>query len=157
MSPGPAQAPTPRRILLVEDEPDIRDSLKDLLESSLPGVEVTTAASAREGLRLLPDLAPHLVVSDYRMPGEDGLEFLAAARKQAPHTPRVLMTAFPDLSVALRGINEAHIETFLPKPLDVTDALERITQLLARIDAKRDTARTLARALAKHAEPTSDS
>lgn len=152
MRPGPAQAPQPRRILLVEDEPDIRDSLKDLFESGLPFVEVTTAADAEEGLRILADLAPHLVVSDYRMPGEDGLAFLAKAKERAPHTPRVLMTAYPDLSVALRGINEAHIETFLPKPLDVADALERMTKLLARIDAKRENARTLAKAFSKATE-----
>lgn len=151
MDSGPAQAqpPPPRRILLVEDEPDIRDSMKDLLEASLPGVHVTTAESAAEGLRLLPDLAPHLVVSDYRMPGEDGLHFLAAARRQAPHTPRVLMTAYPDLTVALRGINEAHVHTFLAKPLDVTSTLQRIADILEKIDAQQDEARKLARALRK--------
>ena len=83
-----------RRILLVEDEPDIRASLKDLLEMQIPDLLVETAATGAEGLRMMPKVRPHLIITDYKMPGMNGLEFLAASRALAPETPRILMTAF---------------------------------------------------------------
>ena len=94
-----------RRILLVEDEPDIRASLKDLLEMQIPGAQVATAGNGAEGLQEIQRSRPHVIITDYKMPGMNGLEFLQAARAYAPETPRMMMTAYPDLEVATRAIN----------------------------------------------------
>lgn len=137
----------PRRILLVEDEPDIRQSLKDLMEMQIPELSVTTAENGHEALRLLPEVRPTLIITDFKMPGMNGLEFLAAARALAPETPRVLMTAYPDLEIASRAINEAHIENFLAKPVEPDEMIQKVVRIFqieeARVDKERQLARTI--------------
>jgi YesN/AraC family two-component response regulator len=136
-----------RRILLVEDEPDIRASLKDLIEMQIPGAQVSTAANGAEGLRELATCRPHLIITDFKMPGMNGLEFLQAARSQAPETPRMMMTAYPDLDVATRAINEAHIENFLAKPIEPDEMIAKIVRIFQVLESKVDKERELARTL----------
>lgn len=138
---------TARRVLVVEDEPDIRDSLKDLLEMGIPDLTVDLAANGAEGLRALQATPTHLIITDYKMPGMNGLEFLAAARAMAPETPRILMTAFPDLEIATRAINEAHIENFLAKPVDPDEILAKVTRVFQMEEARHEKERSLARTL----------
>ena len=125
-----------RRILVVEDEQDIRDLLKELLESSVPSVEVSLAPTGGDGLRMMELDAFDLIITDFKMPGMNGLEFLQAARARSPDTPRVLMTAFPDLDIAVRSINEAHIENFFAKPLDPDEIVEKVTRILDMQEAR---------------------
>ncbi len=138
---GPME-PLARTVLVVDDQEDILESLKDLLETSLDGVEVRTALSGKEALGILERERIDLIVTDYKMPGMDGLEFLEASRTPAPKTPRILMTAFPDLELAIKAINEARIENFFTKPLDpheiikvVEDTLERVRSQIQREQA----------------------
>lgn len=135
------------RILIVDDEPDILESLQDLFAADLPEVDVTTAESGQDALDALSQNAHDLVISDYKMPGMDGLELLRRVRQEAPQVPRVLMTAFPDLTIAIDAINEASVENFFVKPLEPDDIIDQIrTMLTARLQqAQRDQA--LARAL----------
>ncbi len=109
-------------ILVVDDEPDILTSLKDVLEAHFGTVTVHTAASGKDGLAILDKETIELVIADYRMPGMDGLEFLTKCREAAPDVPRILITAYPELDAAVRAINEAQIQNFLTKPI-LPDAL----------------------------------
>lgn len=109
-------------ILVVDDEPDILVSLKDVLEAHLGSVKVHTAASGKDGLPILQAGGVDLIIADYRMPGMDGLEFLTKCRETAPDVPRILITAYPELDAAVRAINEAQIQNFLTKPI-LPDAL----------------------------------
>ena len=136
-----------RRILLVEDEEDIRLSLKELLETSLDRVEVALAANGEEGLQHVRDAPPDLIISDYKMPGMTGLDFLEAARAFLPDTPKVLITAFPDLDLAVKAINDAHIENFLQKPLDPEVVVQKVDRILRMQAARREKERALARGL----------
>lgn len=144
--------PPPRRILLVEDEEDIRLALKDLLETSLERVEVALAEDGAAGLRAVQRLRPDLIISDYKMPGMSGLDFLQAARAYAPDTPRILITAFPDLDLAVRSINDAHIENFLQKPLDPGVVVEKVERILHLQAARHEKERALARGLKELSE-----
>ena len=119
-----------QRILVVDDEPDILEALKLLLEGTLDNVLVRTAVSGPDALGVLKAEPMNLVISDYKMPGMDGLEFLREMQQVAPHVPRILMTAYPDLEVALRAIRETSIENFVTKPFDTAHFLYVVASIL---------------------------
>lgn len=106
------------RILVVDDEPDLVMAIRTWLESSLP-VQVDVAFSAAEGLQALRRPAPvSLVISDYRLPGMDGLHFLRRVQELRPDVPRVLMTAYADVQVVADAVNHAKACRFLRKPME---------------------------------------
>lgn len=117
-------------VLLVDDEPDIRESLKLLLEASLENIEVATAESGAIALDTLSRRNIDLIITDYKMPGMNGLEFLGRAQRIAPKVPRILVTAFPDLEIAIKAINEAGIENFFTKPFEPEQVLDVVRELL---------------------------
>lgn len=143
----PASEPRRQTILIVDDEEDIRDSLKALLESSVEGADVVVAAHGQEALATLRSTQIDLVISDYKMPGMNGLELLGAIGRAAPHTPRILVTAFPDLEIAIRAINEAGIENFFTKPFDPDQVVNVVRALLFEQRAQELRTRSFARSL----------
>lgn len=135
--------PAARRdvVLVVDDEPDILASVGRWLSHAVPGVEVVTAPSGDEALRMLGERRVDLILTDYVMPGLDGVHFLRQARQRAPNVPRVLMTAFADEKVAIRAINEGSVERFLRKPLELGVLSSLVGDLLR--DGRRDAAEHL--------------
>jgi response regulator RpfG family c-di-GMP phosphodiesterase len=105
-------------ILIVDDEPDIRDMISDLLQATLGKIRCLTAPSGPEALEVLATQPVGIILCDFRMPQMDGVDFLAKAYRLAPQALRFLMTAYPELDVPVAAINEAHIDAFLTKPLD---------------------------------------
>lgn len=90
-------------ILLVDDEADIRETLTEILETRL-GAKVHSADSGKAGLEVLRNNRGDvdLIVTDFRMPGMNGLQFLAEAEKVAPGVPHVMVTAFDVIDSAIR-------------------------------------------------------
>jgi DNA-binding NtrC family response regulator len=104
-------------VLCVDDEPDVLEGLRDVLHRSF---DVRVAGSGAEGLEILrngPDSFA-VVISDMRMPGMTGSEFLRAARVIASDTVRMLLTGQADVDAAIRAVNDAHLFRFLTKPCD---------------------------------------
>jgi adenylate cyclase len=139
--------PTPHTILIVDDEPDILDSLKELLEGAVPNVEVQTATDGVAGLEVLASHPVKIIISDFKMAGMNGLEFLRQARDQAPNVARILITAFPDLQIAIEAINKAAIENFFTKPLDPDEVVRVVANMLEKKVREMQRDRAFARAM----------
>jgi CheY-like chemotaxis protein len=118
--PRPGQA-----ILLVDDEEDICSSFRLLAEAQLPGVQVHTATSPEEGLETLQRQPVGAVISDYRMPGMDGVEFLRRVRELQPEARRILLTAVEgDPS----GVEPGLVHAFVPKMAAPREMMQRLRQ-----------------------------
>lgn len=104
---------TKGKVLCVDDEPNILRSLKWMLQKEF---EVHTATSGQAGLMLLADHDFDVVISDQRMPGMMGSEFLREVRKQSPRSMRILLTGYSDLQAILRSVNESEVFRFISKP-----------------------------------------
>ena len=103
-------------ILIVDDQPLILHVLKEILSRS-PYI-VRTALSANEALELMKQEPIDVVISDERMPGMQGSEFLTIVRGKYPDTVRIILTGHASVESAIRAINEGEIFRFLTKPVN---------------------------------------
>lgn len=107
-------ATLPEKILFVDDEPEVINSFRRQLRGKL---NIHAAGSGDEGLAKLDQLGPFaVVVSDLKMPGMNGVEFLSQVNKVAPQTVRILLTGYADVNSAVAAVNESNIFRFLTKP-----------------------------------------
>ena len=103
------------RILVVDDDSAIRDSLKMVLEYE--GYEVMLAATGDEGVKLVEREAPDLVFLDIKMPGMDGLEVLQKLEHMVETTPIVVISGHADMATAVKAIKLGAFD-FIGKPLE---------------------------------------
>ncbi len=116
------------RILLIDDDPDLGDMLRDYLGRY--GFEVRTAAAGSEGLARLGQEAVDLVILDVRLPDDDGFEVLKRLRAQST-VPVILLTGLDDRSDRVVGL-ELGADDYLGKPFDPRELLARIRAVLRR-------------------------
>ena len=102
------------KLLLVDDEPNLTSALVRSLDRSQ--FEIFTTDSAQKGLMILAGNEIDVVVSDERMPGMTGSQFLSEVRKQWPQTIRMILSGQADLEAAVRALNEGEVYRFLLKP-----------------------------------------
>jgi len=125
-------------LLLIDDEVDVQYSFRRIFDAS--DIELHTASSGEEGLRLIPTLKPDLVLSDIRMAGLNGLETLRRIRQLDPQLPVILMTAYGTTQTAIEAMKLGAYDYVL-KPFDVP----RLKLLVASaLKAARDTRQTVA-------------
>ena len=117
-----------RKVLFVDDEPHVTDSLKRALRKE--PYEVQSANSAESALKILAREPVDVVISDEKMPGMQGSEFLAVVCKQYPETIRIILTGQGSMEAAIRAINEGEIYRFLTKPCNEVDLAITIRQAL---------------------------
>jgi CheY-like chemotaxis protein len=111
------------RVLIVDDEPDIRATVSAMLE--IEGYRVDEAINGADALRVLEDRLPDLILLDMRMPVLDGWGFARELRERGHRTPIVVMTAARD---AARWASEIAASAFVAKPFgfdDLISAVER--------------------------------
>ncbi len=119
-------------ILVVDDEPFILEMLEDYLKEQYT---VLTASTAEEALQILHDHPEiDIIISDQRMPGMSGIEFLKKSLETHPNAERIIITAYADLESVLEGLNEARISYYFPKPIDLYQIKLAIQQLVEKID-----------------------
>jgi putative nucleotidyltransferase with HDIG domain len=133
VDPGPSGS-----ILVVDDEPNARRFLADALR--LDGHDLHTAAGARRALVVLKSTAIDLVLTDVRMPGEDGVWLLRAVRSQYPTVPVLLMTGAADPRDALRCLRMGALD-YLLKPLQIGEVRFAVRRALERRRLEMENAR----------------
>lgn len=126
MAVSPSDA---RTVLLVDDEPMVINSIRRALSRSR--FDIRSATSADEGLRMLANDEFAVVVSDHRMPGMCGSEFLGLVRERHPSTMRLMLTGESDIQLAAEAINRAGVFRLLLKPCPTEALIAAIEAALA--------------------------
>ncbi|BDG08030.1 sigma-54-dependent transcriptional regulator [Anaeromyxobacter paludicola] len=125
------------RILIVDDEPNARKGLADILREE--GYDIREATDGEEALAQLVEFAPAAVLTDVRMPRMDGITLLKRARELGSEAVFVMMTAFASIETAVEAMR-AGAENYLVKPLDDKAVLVVLEKALEKLRLKRDTA-----------------
>lgn len=103
------------KVLFVDDEPSILRAIMRLFDEE--EFEVVTAPSGPEGLQLLErEQEIALVISDYRMPGMNGVQFLSEVCRRWPRTLRLVLSGYADTGAVIEAINQGQIYKFIAKP-----------------------------------------
>jgi len=136
MSPEPVTEAT---LLLVDDDEHVRRALKRVLKRAR--CRLIEAGDAGEGLRALEDERVHVVVSDYRMPGMSGVEFLRVVKERWPRVQRVLLTGQADTAAIEEAVNQSEIFRFIWKPWDDAHLILTIQSAIDQYFLVEDNAR----------------
>lgn len=116
------------KILIVDDEPDILDSI-ELCWMDEEDLEVRTAPHATKALEEIQANVPDVVLTDFRMPGMDGIELINRVKEAHPNVVTILMTAYPDPSLNDQA-RAAGCDLFQSKPFDPVAVLEQIRDVV---------------------------
>lgn len=133
----------PRRVLVVDDDPLILRAIQRVLEAQ--GFEVSANLSPEMALAELRETPVGLIISDYMMPGMNGVQFLMEARRICPDAPRLLLTAINDFRVAAEAVNNGEIYRLLAKPWNHAELVNTVRQAYEFGELKRQHARLSAR------------
>lgn len=126
---------TVRQLLLVDDEAYVLKSVARAMRKS--DWQVSAVSSAREALALMQETDFHVVISDYRMPGMDGIEFLSLVTELYPRTLQVLLSGNADLEDLKQAVNNCQIQYFMTKPWDVDELQSVARQLMDEAEYMR--------------------
>ena len=118
-------------LMVVDDEPHVLGSLHDQFRKEYA---VKTFERAPEALQALEEIDPAVVLTDQRMPGMSGVEFLRHVKKTRPEATRLLFTGYADLNAVIDAINQGHVFRYLGKPWDPDDMSLAIRQAVAHHD-----------------------
>ncbi|MCX8086218.1 MAG: EAL domain-containing protein [Rhodocyclaceae bacterium] len=134
--PLPANGDLPSRsLLIVDDEPSILSALRRLLRRE--GYHILTATSGAEGLELLAAHEVGVVISDARMPGMSGAEFLGRVRDMYPDTLRIMLSGYTDLEAVTSAVNRGELFRFISKPWDDAELINIVRDAFRRYELRR--------------------
>lgn len=119
-------------VLCVDDEVNILNALKRLLRKE--PYRLLTAGSAKEGLKLISEEHPQVVICDQRMPEMDGATFLRQVKETYPDVIRITLTGFTDVDSIREAVNQGYIFKFLLKPWNDENLILEIRQALRQYE-----------------------
>ena len=126
--------PTEWKIILIDDEQDIRDVVSMTLRDA--GYEVFTAEDGKTGLDLCMGKNPQIVITDIRMPGMDGLKVLEILKDKSPDIEVIVATAFGEMDVAVRAL-QLDASDFITKPVSHDALFMALKRAKERWSARR--------------------
>ena len=125
----------PLPILVVEDDPDLREALSDTL--TLSRYRVHAAVDGAHAIELLKEHAVGLVITDVQMPNMNGITLLHEIKARWPHLPVLLMTAYGVISQAVEAMREG-ASNYMVKPFDVADLLAQVARYMLPVSFGED-------------------
>ncbi|MFN3580627.1 MAG: response regulator [Pseudomonas sp.] len=129
------------RIQIVDDEPNVLNSLRRVLRSDQWQLEC--CSNPHEALEALQHDEYAVIISDYQMPGLDGVTYLRFARQRQPDAVRMVLTGQHDREAMLRAINQAEIHRFLLKPWDDYELRTAVQSAAALYGVRQENRRLL--------------
>ena len=119
-------------ILFVDDEPNVLKALRRIFRQE--NYRILLAESGAKGLEIIQSETVQVVVSDYKMPGMTGAEFLKAVKELFPQTIRIMLTGYADVDAVMGAINEGAVYKFITKPWNDDDLRLTISLALEQFD-----------------------
>jgi DNA-binding NtrC family response regulator len=119
---------SPPRLIIVDDDPDVRDSIGQAL--SAEGYEIEPAASGLEALEMMRNAAYDVMLLDLRMPGLHGLDVVLQAQDIQPKMAIIIMTAHASVESAVAGIRTDQVVDYLTKPVSLGELLRAMDKAL---------------------------
>lgn len=121
-------------VLLIDDDPVVRSLASGILRKK--GYEVFLAKTGEEGISLVKDRRPELVITDFQMPGLSGIEVVEAIRQVDPQIPVIVLTAYGDTALTIESIQAGAFD-FIEKPINPRELLETVKSGLDTVVASK--------------------
>ena len=125
-------------VLVVDDEEDNLDAFRFAFRKSFT---LHYALGGQQALDLIERIDPAVIVSDQRMPGMNGIDFLRKAKERRPDTVGVLLTAYADLAVLIEAVNSGSVERYIQKPWDSKELTAILRQAIGNFATVRENRR----------------
>ncbi len=116
-----------KKILVIDDEERLRDLYSDILTKR--GFDIITAESAEAAISVMESLIPDMIISDIKMSGMNGIEFLKQVKKEYPNIPFLLITAYADIKDAITALKLGAVD-YLEKPVDLDELIAAVSDTL---------------------------
>jgi DNA-binding NtrC family response regulator len=141
-----------RRILVVDDELPVLHALQRTLRQHVPiqDMSIVIATEPDKALERCGELPFDLVISDYRMPGIDGITFLNMVKQIQPDAVRVMLSASNEFDTIVHAVNEAEVFRYIAKPWNAEEVVECIRLAFARRDKLLEERRLADEARSRH-------
>jgi len=130
-----ADTPTPRSVLVVDDEADVRALLSDLLTEE--GYKVRTADTAAKAVAEIEKQLPDLVMMDVQLPDQDGIALLRQLKKEHSELEMIVMTAFGGSSTAIKAMEHGAYD-YVTKPFEIDDLLATLKRVFEHADMSHE-------------------
>ena len=135
-------APNPPRLLIVDDEEAI---LETMYFTFMDLYEPFTSTDASKALEILDDNSPiACVITDQRMPGMTGVDFLAEASRRHPETVRIMLTGFADVEATIQAINDGHVYAYVTKPWEPDELKQTVKRAVEHNQLAAENSRLVA-------------
>ncbi|MCL6591929.1 MAG: response regulator transcription factor [Firmicutes bacterium] len=127
------------KVLLIDDEPAIREGLKTIIDWPRYGCEICgEAVNGRDGLAKIRQLQPDLIIVDIKMPGIDGLELLQELRQEDIKIPAIILTGYSEFAYAQKAANLG-VTAYILKPIDEDDLTANLQKACREITERKKT------------------